>query len=138
MRVFHCSRHASSETKTLHAGGQKDVFQPIDRLAAAGAEREESPLLRAREGDIEQRAAKGEQTNEHKLTRWLRHLAGMAEDIFEVTVAALTGPQAAIATVARNAAARVRGEQGRRLRPNTARTLEVGRRRGRERGACRR
>jgi hypothetical protein len=35
----------------------------------------------------------------------------MAEDVFEVTVAALTGPQAAFATVARKVAERAKGEQ---------------------------
>ncbi len=60
---------------------------------------------------IEQEAQKGEQANERKLTRWLGNLAEMAEDIFEVTVAALSGPQAAFATVARKVAARVKQEQ---------------------------
>jgi hypothetical protein len=53
---------------------------------------------------IEAEAQKGEAANERKLTRWLHSLADMAEDIFDVTVAALTGPQAAAATVARRAA----------------------------------
>ncbi|OAN45149.1 peptidase C14 [Chloroflexus islandicus] len=60
---------------------------------------------------IEQEALKRDQANEHKLTRWLRNLAAMADDIFEVTVAALTGPQAAFATVARKVAEKVRKEQ---------------------------
>jgi len=35
----------------------------------------------------------------------------MVEDIFDVTVAALTGPQAALATVARKVAAKVKQER---------------------------
>jgi hypothetical protein len=35
----------------------------------------------------------------------------MAEDIFDVTVAALTGPQAAVATVARKVAAKAKQER---------------------------
>jgi hypothetical protein len=45
------------------------------------------------------------------LTRWLHSLVAMAEDIFALTVAALTDPQAAGMTVARRVAERVRGEQ---------------------------
>jgi hypothetical protein len=60
---------------------------------------------------IEEEARKGDQANERKLTRWLRTLAGMAEDIFDVTVAALTGPQAAVATVARKVAAKAKQER---------------------------
>jgi hypothetical protein len=57
---------------------------------------------------IQEEAQQGAQANEKKLARWLRNLAGMAEDIFEVTVAALTGPHAAFATVARKVAAQAR------------------------------
>jgi hypothetical protein len=60
---------------------------------------------------IEEEARKGDQANEKKLTRWLRTLAGMAGDIFDVTVAALTGPQAAVATVARKVAAKAKQER---------------------------
>jgi hypothetical protein len=60
---------------------------------------------------IQEEAQKGDQANERKLTRWLRTLAGMAEDIFDVTVAALTGPQAAFATVARKVAAKAKQER---------------------------
>jgi len=61
--------------------------------------------------DIQEEAQKGDQANEKKLSRWLRNLAGMAEDIFDVTVAALTGPQAAFATVARKVAAKAKQER---------------------------
>jgi hypothetical protein len=60
---------------------------------------------------IQEEAQKGDQANERKLTRWLRTLAGMAEDIFDVTVAALTSPQAAFATVARKVAAKAKQER---------------------------
>jgi hypothetical protein len=61
--------------------------------------------------DIQEEAQKGDQANEKKLSRWLRNLAGMAEDIFDVTVAALTSPQAAFATVARKVAAKAKQER---------------------------
>jgi hypothetical protein len=62
---------------------------------------------------IEDEARKGDAANETKLARWLRHLAGIAEDIFDVTVAALTGPQVPIATVARKVAAKAKQERER-------------------------
>lgn len=60
---------------------------------------------------IQEEAQKGDQANERKLTRWLCNLAGMAEAIFDVTVAALTSPQAAFATVARKVAAKAKQER---------------------------
>ncbi|NJL03533.1 MAG: hypothetical protein HC911_01180 [Chloroflexaceae bacterium] len=62
--------------------------------------------------DIETEARKGDAANEKKLSRWLTNLAGMAEDIFEVTIAALTGPQAAAAPVARKVAEKAKKAQG--------------------------
>ncbi len=50
---------------------------------------------------IEREVSKGEQANPKKVERWLRTLALMAEDIFEVTAACLTSPAAGIATVIR-------------------------------------
>jgi hypothetical protein len=60
---------------------------------------------------IEEEAQKGDQASERKLTWWLNNLAAMAEDIFDVTVAALTGPQAVFATVARKMAAKAKQER---------------------------
>jgi hypothetical protein len=53
---------------------------------------------------IEREAAKGEEANDNKIERWLRTLAAMAPDIFEVTVAALTHPLAGVATAIRKIA----------------------------------
>jgi hypothetical protein len=61
--------------------------------------------------DIQEEAKKGDRANEKKLSRWISNLSDMASDIFDVTIAALTGPQAAAATVARKVAERAR--QGR-------------------------
>lgn len=60
---------------------------------------------------IQQEAQQGDQANERKLTRWLGSLAGMADDIFEATVAALTSPQAVVATAARRATEEVKHER---------------------------
>ena len=45
---------------------------------------------------IEKEIAMGDQAQPAKVERWLRNLAGMAPDIVEVTLAALTGPAAGI------------------------------------------
>jgi hypothetical protein len=60
---------------------------------------------------IEDEARKGEQANAQQIEGWLAVVGSMAGDVFDVTIAALTGPQAAAATVARKVAERAR--QGR-------------------------
>lgn len=45
----------------------------------------------------EQEVKKGDKANRVKVERWLGFLAEMAEDIFEVTVAALVSPAAGVA-----------------------------------------
>lgn len=46
---------------------------------------------------IEEEVRKGEEANPSKVERWLRFLAGMADDIFQVTVATLASPIGGIA-----------------------------------------
>lgn len=46
---------------------------------------------------IEEEVRKGEEASPSKVERWLRFLAGMADDIFQVTVATLASPIAGIA-----------------------------------------
>lgn len=85
------------------------IYAAIDaRPPDADVDKEE---IAATVKNIEQEARKGDAANEKKLDRWLRSLAVLAADIFDITVAALTGPQAAFAAVARRAAARVKQEQ---------------------------
>lgn len=59
---------------------------------------------------IEQEAKAGTQANEGKLGRWLRELAGMAPDIFDVTVACLTNPVAGVAEVVKKVAAKAKAD----------------------------
>jgi len=61
---------------------------------------------------IQQEVAKGEGANPNKVERWLRTLASMASDIFDVTVACLTSPVAGIATVIRKVAEKAEEETG--------------------------
>jgi hypothetical protein len=56
---------------------------------------------------IRSEAAKGEQANPSKIERWLKGLAGVAPDIFDVTVASLTSPAAGVAAAVRTLADRV-------------------------------
>jgi hypothetical protein len=107
----------NAQAHVQQGGGDHEAFaRAFAQIYAAIKARGEDPDVDKEEvtntvKSIQQEAQKGEQANENKLTRWLRNLAGMAEDIFEVTVAALTGPQAAFATVARKVAAKAKQER---------------------------
>ena len=46
---------------------------------------------------IEEEVKKGEEANPTKVERWLKFLAGMADDVFQVTAAALANPVAGVA-----------------------------------------
>ncbi len=61
---------------------------------------------------IEQEVAQGEAVNEKKINRWLRNLADMAPDIFDVTVATLINPVVGIAEVIRKIAIKAKEEYG--------------------------
>lgn len=85
------------------------VYQAInDRSLDPDVDKDE---IRKTVQAIQEEAQKGDQASEKRLTRWLHHLAAMAEDIFAVTIAALTGPQAAFATVARKVAAKAQQQR---------------------------
>jgi hypothetical protein len=60
---------------------------------------------------IQQEATKGETANGSKLDRWLRDLADVAPDIFDVTVAALTSPVAAVGMVVKKVAEKAKAAQ---------------------------
>ena len=59
---------------------------------------------------IQTEVAKGEAANPNKVERWLKTLAGMADDIFEVTVACLASPAAGVATVIRKVVEKAKAE----------------------------
>jgi hypothetical protein len=59
---------------------------------------------------IEKEVAKGEGANPRKIERWLGNLAGMAEDVFDVTAACLSSPTSGIATVIRKIVKKVKTE----------------------------
>ena len=82
---------------------QKIESRPLDPLV----EKEE---ITDRVKRIENEVAAGEKAEPAKIERWLRNLAAMAPDIFDVTVAAITGPAAGIYMAIRKIAQRVREE----------------------------
>jgi len=59
---------------------------------------------------IEEENALGDQANPNKVERWLKTLAMMAPDIFEVAVATLTSPVAGVAAVIRKVAEKAKEE----------------------------
>jgi hypothetical protein len=88
------------------------LFEDIYRLISTRPEdpkvdkEELTEIVRKIQGEV----ARGEEANPHKVERWLKTLAGMADDIFEVTVACLTSPAAGIATVIRKVAQKAKEE----------------------------
>jgi hypothetical protein len=59
---------------------------------------------------VEVEVTKGEDANPNKVERWLRFLASMADDIFQVTVASLTNPVAGISKAVQLIAKKVQAE----------------------------
>jgi hypothetical protein len=70
----------------------------------------ETDEIQGKVQQIEQEAQAGMQANAGKLGRWLRELAGMAPDIFDVTVACLTNPVAGVAEAAKKVAAKAKAD----------------------------
>ena len=60
--------------------------------------------------DIENEISKGEQVNESFLARRLRNLKKSAPDIAEVALSALAGPGAAISTIVKKLAQKIKEE----------------------------
>ena len=58
---------------------------------------------------IEEEVKKGEQANPAKVERWLKFLAEMSEDVFQVTVATLANPVAGVAKAVQLIAQKAKG-----------------------------
>jgi uncharacterized caspase-like protein len=105
-------------------GAQATVTQGLggDEIARLFAEVYQQIKTRSEDPDVDKEeltetvqkiqgeVARGEEANPHKVERWLKTLAGMADDIFEVTVACLTSPAAGVATVIRKVAQKAKEE----------------------------
>lgn len=61
---------------------------------------------------VETEIVKGEAANPNKVERWLKNLAQMAPDIFDVTVKTMISPAAGITEVIRKIAAKAQQEAG--------------------------
>ncbi len=84
------------------------IYQKIEsRPPDPDVDREE---LQGTVQNIETEVQKGEGANPNKVERWLKTLASIAPDIFEVTLATLTNPAAGIATVIRKVGEKARQE----------------------------
>lgn len=76
------------------------AFKDIERQIDARPENPDVDKAELKEtvNKIQEEAKKGEQANPTKVERWLKFLAGMADDIFQVTAATLTNPALGIGT----------------------------------------
>ncbi len=73
------------------------VYQQVQAHAAADPDAD-ADLLQGTVQKIEDEAAKGPAADESKVRKWLHTLAGLAPDVLEVVVNALTNPGAAVAS----------------------------------------
>ena len=76
------------------------AFKEIDRKIDARPENPDVDKAELKDtvSKIQEEAKKGDQANPTKVERWLKFLAGMADDIFQVTAATLTNPALGIGT----------------------------------------
>jgi len=95
------------------AANLAEAFARIEKLIAARPEDKTVDKTEIKDAveRIGAEAQKGETASQPKLERWLLNLGGMAEDIFEVTVASLTNPALGVATVIRKIAEKAKAEQ---------------------------
>ena len=94
------------KTTTIGPKGKGDdlekILEQFSQIKQKIDQRTEDPdidkaELRTLVENIEQELKKGESANPNKVKRWLKFLAEMADDIFQVTVATLTHPVAGVA-----------------------------------------
>jgi predicted nucleic acid-binding Zn-ribbon protein len=75
----------------------RQVYAQAEQHARANPDADPD-LLQATAKKVEQEAVKGEQADTAKIKRWLNTLAGLAPDVLEIAVNALTNPGAAVAS----------------------------------------
>jgi hypothetical protein len=89
----------------------KNIFKSIYRaIEESSRDETEKADLVADMNDIESEISKGEQANESFLIRRLRNLKKSAPDIADVALSALSGPGAAISTVVKKVAEKIKAE----------------------------
>ena len=106
----------TSSGDPLAAATLAEAFARLDALVAA---RPPDPAVEKAEitetlGRLAAETEKGDAANPPKLERLLTTLAGMADDIFQVTAACLTNPALGVATTIRLIAEKAKSEQARR------------------------
>lgn len=106
-------------TTTTHSVGAEGLAQLSRQLAHIKQQIDERPAdptvdkdeLKGTVERIEREVRKGEAANPARVERWLRFLAEMADDVFQVTVAALSHPAAGVAKAVQLIAQRAREER---------------------------
>ena len=90
----------------------QNIFAPVyDAIKQSSRSTQDKEDLQAEVQEIEATVSQSESIDEPWLTRRLRALKKIAPDIAEVALSALAGPGAAIATVAKKIAEKVKAEQ---------------------------
>jgi hypothetical protein len=104
------------DMRGVHGSGDAEAFARAFAAIYQQIEAQHSPdaikaVLSDHVHKIEDEARKGDKADAQELEGWLAVIASMAGNIFDKTVAVLTGPQAAFAPVARKAAEKVQRER---------------------------
>jgi len=97
--------------------GAAEIADAFEKIYSALESRRQDPDVAKEEiattvRQIEEEVQKGEAANENKVNRWLKTLALMAPDIFEVTIDTLVNPLSGIKTVVQKIAQKAKEEAG--------------------------
>ncbi len=106
----HAEVHQSGVDAAAMAKAFKDIYDQIDaRKPDSTFEKDEivAPVKK-----VEEEVAKGEEANPKRVEQFLKNLASMAPDIFDVTVKTLISPAAGITEVIRKVAEKAKAESG--------------------------
>lgn len=85
------------------------INQRID--AAPNLDVDEKKELKETVQKLEEEVKKGDEAKPGKVERWLKFIAGMSEDILDVTVAAFTNPALGVVEAVRKVAQKVKEEE---------------------------
>ena len=101
----------ASVTQGLSAEEISKLFAPIhQKIEAVAADPADKIELTETVEKIEMEIAKGEEASPKRIERWLKTIALMSEDIFDVATATLANPVVGIATIIKKVAAKAREE----------------------------
>ncbi|MGH2593401.1 MAG: hypothetical protein ACRDGG_07805 [Anaerolineae bacterium] len=106
----------TTTTQGVDAGAMAELLKQFAQINRQIDQRPEDPNLDKAElkdtvAKIQDEVKKGEEANPTKVERWLKFLAGMADDIYQVTVSTLANPALGIGKAIQLIAKKAKEEQ---------------------------